>query len=64
MFTKIFENVIRYAPYWKGKPEEYYVEFEQGTNQIMVWVVLTGESLVLGPYFAQGGLVKRIPTNN
>ena len=52
-------NVIQYAPYGNGHPEDHYVEFEQGADQIMVWMGITGEDHVLGPHFVQRNLNTR-----
>ena len=32
---------------------------EQGADKIMVWMGLTGEDLILGPYFIEGGMDTR-----
>jgi len=50
------KNVVKYAEFGQGHPEDHYVEFEQGAGQVMVWMGLTGEGQVLGPHFVQGRL--------
>ena len=45
-------NVVKYAPYGNGHPDDHYVEFTQGADQVMVWVGLTQTGVVLGLHFA------------
>ena len=52
-------NVIRYSEYGHGHPEDHYVEFQQGNDQVMVWMGLTGAGHVLGPNFIRGNLNTR-----
>ena len=52
-------NVIYYSAHGNGHPDDHYVEFEQGADQVMVWMGLTGNGLVLGPHFVQGRLDTR-----
>ena len=42
-------NDIQYVKRGKGHPNDHYVEFEQGEDNVMVWLWLTGEALVLDP---------------
>ena len=49
-------NVVKYAPYGQGHPDDHYVEFEQGPDKIMVWVGLTRNGTVLGPHIVRGAL--------
>ena len=50
------KNVVKYAEFGQGHPEDHYVDFEQGPDQVMVWMGLTGDGKVLGPHFVQGRL--------
>ena len=52
-------NVRKYAARGDGHPEDHYVEFLQGAQQIMVWVGLTRRGAVLGPYFVERNLDTR-----
>ena len=47
------KNVIQYAAYGQGHPDDHYIEFKQGADQVMVWMGLTGDGKVLGPHFVQ-----------
>ena len=40
-------NVIHYAPYGQGDPENHFVEFEQGADSVIVWIGLTRTGVVL-----------------
>ena len=42
-------NDIQYVKRGKGHSNDHYVEFEQGEDNVMVWMRLTGEALVLDP---------------
>ena len=53
------KNVIYYSRYGQGHPPEHYIEFEQGADQIMVWMGLTGTGQVLGPHFVRNRLDTR-----
>ena len=48
-------NVIQYKKHGEGHPEDHYIGHEQGADKVMVWMGLTGEGLILGPYFIEGG---------
>ena len=48
-----------YAAYGNGHPPDHYVEFLQGSNQIMVWVGLTRAGNVLGLHFVERNLDTR-----
>ena len=52
-------NVVKYALYGKRHPDDHYVEFTQGSGQVMVWVGLTRAGVVLGPHFAGRNLDTR-----
>jgi len=52
-------NVIQYQKRGQGHPEEHYIDFEQRADKIMVWTGLTGEGLVIGPYFIEGKMDTR-----
>ena len=52
-------NVRKYAARGDGPPQDHYVEFMQGAQQIMVWVGLTRQGVVLGPHFAERNLDTR-----
>ena len=52
-------NVIQYFPLGIAHPQDHYAEFEQGANQIMVWIGLKGEGRVLGPHLVPGRLDTR-----
>lgn len=53
------KNVVKYAPYGNGHPEDHYVEFAQSSHQVMVWVGLTRAGVVLGPHLAERNLDTR-----
>ena len=53
------KNVREYAACGEGNPPNHYVEFQQGADQVMVWVGLTRTGIVLGPHFVQGHLDTR-----
>ena len=52
-------KVIRYARYGQGHPTNHFVEFEQGADNVMVWIGLTRAGVALGPHFIQGDLNTR-----
>ena len=52
-------NTRMYAAYGNGHPPDHYVEFLQGSNQIMVWVGLNRAGNVLGPHFVERNLDTR-----
>ena len=49
-------NVRKYCQFGNGHPDDHYVSFEQGADQLMVWIGLTGSGSILGPHFIQGNL--------
>ena len=42
-----------------GHPGNHYVEYQHGAQQIIVWVGLTRQGVVLGPHFVGGNLDTR-----
>ena len=52
-------NVRKYAAKSDGHPNDHYVAYQQGEQQIMVWVGLTRQGAVLGPHFVEGNLDAR-----
>ncbi len=52
-------SVIMYAPFANEYSADHYVEFAQGPDQVMVWIDLTREGVVLGPHFAERNLDTR-----
>ena len=52
-------NVIRYARYGQGHPQDHYIGKRQGADQVLVWVGLTGNGEVFGPHFVRGNLDTR-----
>lgn len=52
-------NVINYAPFGQGHPEDHYVEFEQGPDKIMVWVGMMRNGTIFGPHVVRGKLDTR-----
>ena len=40
-------------------PQDHYIGNKQGTNQVLVWVGLTGNGEVFGPHFVRGNLDTR-----
>ena len=44
-------NVRCYSHFGDGHPDDHYVEFKQGADQLMVWAGLTGSGVLLGPHF-------------
>ena len=53
------KNVICYARYGRGHPPQYYIKREQGADKILVWVGLTRNGTVFGPYVIRGNLTTR-----
>ena len=47
-------NVIRYARYGQGHPQDHHIGNRQGADQVLVWVGLTGYGEVFGPHFVRG----------
>ena len=47
-------NVRCYSLHRAGHPENHYIEFEQGADQVMVWIGVTGAGVILGPHFING----------
>ena len=52
-------NVIRYARYGEGHPQDRYIGNKQGADQALVWVGLTGNRKVFGPHFVTMNLDTR-----
>ena len=46
-------NVIRYARYGQGHPQDHYIGNRQGADEVLVWVGLTGNGDVFGPHFVE-----------
>jgi len=53
------KNFVKYAAHGQGHPDDYYIEFKQGADQVMVWMGLTGDGNVLGPHFVEGRMNTR-----
>ena len=52
-------NVRKYAARGHGHPNDHYVGCLQGAQQVMVWVGLTRQGVVLGPHFTRRNLDTR-----
>ena len=46
-------NVRKYAAKGDGHPNDHYVKYQQGAQQIMVWIGLTRRGAVLGPHLGK-----------
>ena len=52
-------NVIKYARYGQGHPQDRYTGNRHGSDQVLVRVGLTGNREVFGPHFVRGNLDTR-----